>query len=67
MVLNGDNDPHGIYAFVRFVSNQEIKDKYCLTWEQFAKLQFSGAGTEYWAEIFPESQRVGVEEPSTFR
>lgn len=65
VVLNGDNDPHGIYAFVRFVSNQEIKDRYNLTWGQFVGFQFSGAGIEYWAEIFPESQRIGVEEPST--
>jgi len=71
VVVNADYDPHGMYTFVRFVSNQEIKNKYHLTWEQFSQLEFSsdvdGTWVELWAEIFPESQRTGPVEPSTFR
>lgn len=66
ITFNGDYDPHGIYAFVRFVSNEDIRKAKNWTWAQF-KDGISRAQTDFWAELFPEMNKISEsDEPCTY-
>lgn len=64
--FNGDGDPHGIYAFVRFVSKESIRQAKGWTWEQYEK-EVHNADTEFWLEVFPEMNKTSTtDERSTY-
>ncbi len=62
VVVNGNHDPHGLYEFVRFVSNADICKE-----AGFTPKELSEEGFSDWVAIFPELLRTTLtEEPSRY-
>lgn len=64
LVINGNDDPHGAFDLVRFVTTNLVKEHFNVDWETFNNFHFGSGerGCPEWRDIFPEAYEQGLPE-----